>query len=64
MRHTTFQASEPSGSKEEFFLISFDANYGLNLEPHWGGTIGVWDLRLNKIGNEPPGNAANQISTS
>ena len=59
MLYTKFQASEPSGSEEEDFLIYF---YGSNLGPLARGHLGPWDLHLNKLGRGALGNAKNPIS--
>ena len=64
MLYTKFQASEPSGSEEEDFLIYFYAFYGSNLGPLARDHLGPWDLRLNKLGKGAPGNATYQISST
>ena len=61
---TEFQASKPSGSEEEDFLIYFSMYfYGLNLQPMARSHLGPWDLHLNKLGKGPLGNATKQISS-
>ena len=64
MLYTKFQASEPSGSEEEDFLIYFYAF--LWFEPRTPGRdhLGPWDLGLNKLGKGAPGNATYQISST
>ena len=64
MLHTKFQASEPSGSKEEDFLIYSIHFYGSNLGPLARGHLGPWDLHLNKLGRGALGNATYQISNT
>ena len=43
MLHTEFQASEPSGSEEDDFLVFFLYFYDLNLGPPGAGPS--WTLR-------------------
>ena len=62
MLYTKFQASEPSGSEEEDFLIYFYAFLLLNLGPLARGHLGPWDLHLNKLGRGALGNATYPIS--
>ena len=54
---TEFQASKPSGSEEEDFLIFFMYFYGSNLQPLARSHHGPWDLYLNKISKGPLVNA-------
>ena len=64
MLHINFQASKPSGSEEEDFLIFFYVYfYGFNLgspgkEPSW-----ILGPHLNKIGIGLLGNASYPISS-
>ena len=65
MLYTKFQASEPSGSEEEDFLIYISMHfYGSNLGPLARDHLGPWDLGLNKLGKGAPGNATYQISST
>ena len=64
MLYTKFQASEPSGSEEEDFLIYFYAFLWFNLGPLARDHLGPWDLGLNKLGKGAPGNATYQISST
>ena len=59
MLYTKFQASEPSGSEEEDFLIYF---YVSNLGPLARGHLGPWHFHLNKLGRGALGNATYPIS--
>ena len=63
MLYTKFQASEPSGSDEEDFLIYFYAF--LWFEPRTPGQRPslTWDLHLNKLGRGALGNATYPISS-
>ena len=62
MLHTKCQASGPSGSAEEVFFKYFSMYfYRSNLGRLARGYLGPWDLCLNKLGKEPPGNATYQI---
>ena len=54
---TEFQASKPSGSEEEDFLIFFYVFLWFNLQPLARSHLGPWDLHLNKIGKGPLGHA-------
>ena len=55
---TEFQASKPSGSEEEDFLIFFSMySYGSKLQPLARSHLGPCDLCLNKISKGPLGNA-------
>ena len=58
MLHTEFQASKPSGSEEEDFLIFFYVF--LLLEPNTRGQRPSWTLGPGK---GPLGNATNQLSS-
>ena len=49
--------------KEKFFEYFSMYFYGSNLQPLARSHLGPWDLRLNKIGKGPLGNATNQISS-
>ena len=63
---TKFQASEPSGSEEDFFLIFSMYNnnfYGSNLGPPSGGHLEPGDLHMNKLGKRPLSNATYKISS-
>ena len=61
MLHTEFQASEPSGSEEEDFLIFFYIYfYDLNLGPPGAGPS---DLHFIKLDKGPLSNATYQISS-
>ena len=62
MLYTKFQASEPSGSDEEDFVIYFYAFLWSNLVPLARGHLGPWDLHLNKLGRGALGNAIYPIS--
>ena len=47
------------------FLIYISMHFcGSNLGPRARGHLGPWDLGLNKLGKEPPGNATYQISST
>ena len=64
MLHTEFQASEPSGSEEDDFLIFFYIYfYDLNLGPQVQDHLGPSDLHFIKLDKEPLGNATYQISS-
>ena len=58
MLYTQFQASKPSGSKEEDFFLYFSMYFnGSHLDPLARGHLGPRDLHLNKLGKGPLGNA-------
>ena len=58
MIHTQFQASKPSGSEEEDFLIFFLCiSMVQTQDPLARGHLGPWDLHLIKLGKGPLGNA-------
>ena len=57
MLHTKFQASKPSGSEEDDFLILFYVFLRFEPRTPWRRTI--LDLHLNKLGKGPLGNASN-----
>ena len=59
MLQTNFQASKPSNSEEEDFLIFFYVF--LRFEPRTPDHLGPWDLGLNKLGKGPQGNAIYKI---
>ena len=63
MLHIKFQASNPSGSEKEDFLIFFYVF--LRFEPRipWQGAILVPGTSLNKIGKGLLGNASYPISS-
>ena len=63
MLHIKFQASKPSGSEEEDFLIFFYVF--LRFEPRipWQGAILDPGTSLNKIGKGLLGNASYPISS-
>ena len=63
MLHIKFQASKPSGSEEEDFLIFFYVF--LRFEPRipWQGAILDNGTSLNKIGKGLLGNASYPISS-
>ena len=65
MLHTECQASEPSGSEEEDFLIFFfiyisDLNLG---DPQVQDHLGPSDLHFIKLDKGPLSNATYQISS-
>ena len=62
MLYTKFQASEPSGSEEEDFLIYFYAFLWFEPRTPARGHLGPWDLHLNKLGRGALGNATYPIS--
>ena len=49
MLHTKFQASEPSGSVEEDFLIYFYAFLWFGPRTLARNHLGPWELHLNKV---------------
>ena len=62
MLYTKFQASEPSGSEEDFLTYISMHFYGSNLKPLARGHLGPWDLHLNKLGRGALGNCTYPIS--
>ena len=57
MLHTKFQASKPSGSEEEDFLIFFYVFLWFEPTTPTRGHLRHWDLHLNKLGRGLLGNA-------
>ena len=53
MLHIKFQASEPSGSEVEDFLIFYAFLWFESMTPG-GGHLGLWDLYSIKYGKGPP----------
>ena len=63
MLHTKFQASKPSGSEEEDFLIFFYVFLWLEPRIPWQGAILNPGPHLNKIGKGLLGNATYPVSS-
>ena len=63
MLHTIFQASKPSGSEVEDFLIFFLCISMARTYDHWSEAIlDSGTFHSNKLGRGPLGNATYQIS--
>ena len=63
MLYFKFQASEQSGSAEDFEFFLFIYFYGLNIGPPGAVHLAHRDLHLNKLGKGPQGHAPYQISS-
>ena len=60
---TKFQASKPSGTEVEDFLIFFYVLLRFDPRTPWRWAIFKWDLYLNKLGKGAPGNVTYPISS-